>query len=77
MLRSDSRLTLSGAIFDAPSKRAQLKKTEAEISDPDFWNQPEKGQRIMQERKRLEVKVKDDAATANPTTSSSGLSAVH
>jgi hypothetical protein len=30
-----------------------------------------------QERKRLEVKVKDDAATANPTTSSSGLSAVH
>jgi hypothetical protein len=33
-----------------------------------------------QERKRLEVKVKDDAAapaTSNPTTSSSGLSAVH
>jgi hypothetical protein len=28
-----------------------------------------------QERKRLEVKVKDDAAA--PTTSSSGLSAVH
>jgi hypothetical protein len=31
-----------------------------------------------QERKRLEVKVKDDpAAPATPTTSSSGLSAVH
>ena len=33
-----------------------------------------------QQRKRLEVKVKDDAAapaTSNPTTSSSGLSAVH
>jgi hypothetical protein len=33
-----------------------------------------------QERKRLEVKVKDDAAapaTSTPTTSSSGLSAVH
>ena len=29
------------------------------------------------ERKRLEPAVKDDAATANPTTSSSGLSAVH
>jgi hypothetical protein len=31
-----------------------------------------------QDRKRLEVKVKDDpAAPATPTTSSSGLSAVH
>jgi hypothetical protein len=29
------------------------------------------------ERKRLEPAVKDDTATAGPTTSSSGLSAVH
>jgi len=29
------------------------------------------------ERKRLEPAVKDDTATASPTTSSSGLSAVH
>ena len=33
---------------------------------------------VTQERKRLEVKVKDDpAAPATPTTSLSGLSAVH
>jgi hypothetical protein len=30
-----------------------------------------------QEHKRLEPKVKDDAATANPATSWSGLGAVH
>jgi len=53
-LRSASRPTLCGAIFDAPGKKAQLAKTEQQISDPDFWNQPEKSQKIMQDRKRLE-----------------------
>jgi peptide chain release factor 2 len=45
---------LCGAIFDASAKKAQLAKTEDEISSPDFWNQPERSQKIMQERKRLE-----------------------
>jgi len=53
-LRSASRPTLCGAIFDAPGKKAELAKTEQQISDPDFWNQPEKSQKIMQDRKRLE-----------------------
>ncbi len=50
---------LCGAIFDAPGKQTQLNKTEREISDPDFWNQPEKSQRVMQERKRLEQGIAD------------------
>jgi peptide chain release factor 2 len=56
-LRSDSKVKLSGAIFDAPRKREELKKSEQEINDPDFWNQPEKSQKIMQQRKRLEEAV--------------------
>jgi peptide chain release factor 2 len=56
-LRSDSKVKLCGAIFDAPRKREELKKSEQEINDPAFWNQPEKSQKIMQQRKRLEEAV--------------------
>ncbi len=57
MLRSASRPKLCGAIFDAPGKERQLKELEVEIGDPDFWNNPEKSQRIMQLRKRLEEAI--------------------
>ncbi len=50
-------MKLSGAIFDAPAKRQELSKLEIEINNPDFWNQPEKSQRIMQQRKRLEEAI--------------------
>jgi peptide chain release factor 2 len=56
-LRSDSKLKLFGAIFDAPTKFAELAKTEDEISSPDFWNNPEKSQKVMQDRKRLEESI--------------------
>jgi peptide chain release factor 2 len=56
-LRSDSKVKLCGAIFDAPHKRLELKSTEEQINDPDFWNQPETSQKIMQQRKRLEEGV--------------------
>ena len=64
-MRSASKQTLCGAIFDAPAKQEELKKTEAEISGPDFWNQPEKSQRIMQQRKRLEEAIQSSTAVAN------------
>ncbi len=63
-MRSDSKLKLCGAIFDAPAKQRQLTVLEEEISDPEFWNQPEKSQRIMQERKRLEESIQRSAAVA-------------
>ena len=53
-MRSGSKVKLCGAIFDAPKKEQELQKLETEINDPDFWNQPEKSQRIKQQRKRLE-----------------------
>lgn len=43
-----------GGFFDAPQKRAELEKLEAEISAPDFWNNQEKAQKIVQQRSRLE-----------------------
>jgi peptide chain release factor 2 len=56
---------LSGAIFDASAKQRELNKLEAEISDPDFWNQPEKSQRVMQQRKRLEEAIQNSKAVAS------------
>jgi peptide chain release factor 2 len=67
-LRSASRPTLCGAIFDAPGKKAELAKTEQQISDPDFWNQPEKSQKIMQDRKRLEESLAQEAEVARLTS---------
>src|SRR4051794_17975914 len=59
---------LCGAIFDAPAKQQELNKLETEINDPDFWNQPEKSQRIMQQRKRLEEAIRKFQAVASATS---------
>src|SRR5450631_3095823 len=59
---------LCGAIFDAPGKKSQLAKTEQQISDPDFWNQPEKSQKIMQDRKRLEQGLADEVDVSRMTS---------
>jgi peptide chain release factor 2 len=64
MLRSVSKVKLCGAIFDAPGKQHELTKLESEINDPDFWNQPEKSQRVMQQRKRLEKAIQSSATVA-------------
>jgi peptide chain release factor 2 len=59
---------LCGAIFDAPAKKKQLEKTEDVISDPGFWNDPEKSQKIMQERKRLEEAIRNSEAVSRSTS---------
>lgn len=43
-----------GGFFDAPRKRAELEKLEKQISEPDFWNDSEKAQKIVQQRSRIE-----------------------
>ena len=43
-----------GGFFDAPTKRARVENLEEQISDPDFWNDSDKAQKIVQERSRLE-----------------------
>ncbi|HYP06667.1 MAG TPA: peptide chain release factor 2 [Bryobacteraceae bacterium] len=51
--------------LDAPSKRTQLQKTEDEISSPDFWNSPERSQKVMQDRKRLEEGIENERRVAS------------
>src|ERR1700730_8017164 len=57
-----------GGIFDSAAKQAELNKTEKLIYEPDFWNQPEKSQKVMQDRKRLEEAIGHDASIASLTS---------
>jgi peptide chain release factor 2 len=49
-----------GGIFDASTQKKKLAQTEEQIAQPDFWSQPEKSQKIMQDRKRLEESIGND-----------------
>lgn len=40
--------------FDAPTKRVRVEQLEKQISDPDFWNDSEKAQKIVQEKSRID-----------------------
>jgi peptide chain release factor 2 len=68
MLRSGSKVKLCGAIFDAPRKQTELQTLESEIGDPDFWNQPERSQRVMQQRKRLEEAIQSSKSVESATS---------
>ncbi|MEO8073991.1 MAG: peptide chain release factor 2 [Acidobacteriota bacterium] len=48
------KVTQLGGFFDAPTKRARVDVLEKRISAPDFWDDSEKAQKIVQERSRLE-----------------------
>ncbi len=56
-----------GVIFDAPKKKKELELTAEEISAPDFWSQPEKSQKVMQVRKRLEEAIESSAQISSLT----------
>jgi peptide chain release factor 2 len=64
MRRSAVRQLPSGAIFDASKKKSQLTELEKQLSAPDFWSNPEKSQKVMQDRKKLEQSVADDQKIA-------------
>ncbi len=67
-MRSASRLKLCGAIFDRPAKQSQLTRLEEQIAAPDFWNLPEKSQKVLQERKRLEGAISADREVGSMTS---------
>jgi peptide chain release factor 2 len=50
-----------GGFFDAPKKRAELEKSEKVISEPGFWDDQEKAQRVVQQRSRIERALKQQA----------------
>ena len=55
---------LCGAIFDRPAKQKQFDKLEAQIAQPDFWNNQENSQKVLQERKRLEQALTQEREVA-------------
>ena len=57
----------SGAIFDAAKKTKEIEGLAEQIAAPDFWSQPERSQKVMQDRKRLEEAVESDAQIAGLT----------
>ena len=59
---------LCGAIFDIPARRSQLEKLEEQANAPDFWSNPEKSQKVMQDRKRLEEQINQDASIGGATS---------
>ncbi|MGO9896709.1 MAG: peptide chain release factor 2 [Bryobacteraceae bacterium] len=46
--------------LDAPGLQRKLTTLEEQIGQPDFWSQPEKSQKVMQHRKRLEESIAND-----------------
>ena len=64
MLSSASSQKLCGAIFDRPAKQKQFDKLELQMADPDFWNNQEASQKVLQERKRLEQALTQERAVA-------------
>ena len=56
-LTSRSAWNSSGVIFDAPSARTELTAIEEKVSDPNFWQDQEKAQAVLQHRKQIEDRV--------------------
>ena len=50
-------LNSSGGFFDVPARREELNRIEAQASSPDFWNDQEAAQKLLQNRSRLEKKI--------------------
>ena len=57
MTTSEREQTSSGGFFDVPARRDKLSKIEAQASAPDFWNDQEAAQKLLQERSHLEKKI--------------------
>ena len=53
---------MCGAFFDAESARKQLADFEAKTSDPNFWQDQEKAQATLQQRKAVEDRVNAEVA---------------
>jgi len=50
-------LNNSGGFFDVPKRREELNRIEAQASAPDFWNDQQAAQKLLQTRSRLESDI--------------------
>jgi peptide chain release factor 2 len=46
-----------GGFFEVPAQRDELKHIETRASAPDFWNNQDSAQKLLQERSRIERKI--------------------
>jgi peptide chain release factor 2 len=61
---SSSASNLCGAIFDVARSRETIASLEKKISQPDFWQDQEQAQKVMQQRKTAEAVLASDAKLA-------------
>lgn len=54
---SQSAATFLGGIFDYDAKKERLEEVNAELEQPDVWNEPERAQALGKERSSLEAIV--------------------
>ncbi|MDR7344615.1 peptide chain release factor 2 [Pantoea alhagi] len=54
---SPSAATFLGGIFDYDAKKERLEEVNAELEQPDVWNEPERAQALGKERSALEAIV--------------------
>ena len=47
----------SGGFFDVAAGREELKRIENQASSPDFWNDQDAAQKLLQKRTALEKKI--------------------
>jgi peptide chain release factor 2 len=47
-------LSSLGGFFDVPSLRKEFEKLDAQISEPDFWNNSSNAQNVVKQRSRIE-----------------------
>ncbi|MDE3110535.1 MAG: PCRF domain-containing protein, partial [Acidobacteriota bacterium] len=62
---SPSASSSYGVIFDVPAAQQGLTEIEKKSSAPDFWQDQEKAQAILQERKQLEDRVNAEKSLAS------------
>ncbi len=57
---SATKLRTCGAIFDAPSLRAQLSEIENKLADPSVWSDQGRSQQLNRQRRRLTSELSKD-----------------
>ncbi len=50
-------MKLSGGVFDLTDKQREIETLEQQSADPELWNDPRRGQNIMQRLNRLQAEV--------------------
>jgi peptide chain release factor 2 len=63
-MQSIKRYSRSEGIFDAERKRVQVLELEKKAARPDFWNNQEEAQTVLQTRSRLEQDIQLDSRLA-------------